>query len=68
VHRELIDQIRGGTALFAYYPDAQWLASSQFLRCDAASARMASAPTAHRASFPAAAASPIAPVMMLIGR
>ena len=36
VHRELIDAIRDRTALFAYYPDAQWLASSPFLRCDGA--------------------------------
>jgi hypothetical protein len=35
VHRELIDAIRDGTALFAYYPDAHWLASSEFLRCEA---------------------------------
>jgi L,D-transpeptidase catalytic domain len=31
VHREVIDTIRGGTALFAYYPDAHWLATSQYL-------------------------------------
>jgi hypothetical protein len=36
VHRELIDAIRDRTALFAYYPDARWLASSPYLRCDAA--------------------------------
>ena len=34
VHRGVIDTIRGGSALFAYYPDARWLASSQYLRCE----------------------------------
>jgi len=34
VHREVIDAIRGGTALFAYYPDADWLASSRFQACE----------------------------------
>jgi L,D-transpeptidase catalytic domain len=33
VHRSVIDTIRGGTALFAYYPDPQWLATSPYLRC-----------------------------------
>ena len=34
VHRSVIDSIRGGSALFAYYPDARWLASSPYLRCE----------------------------------
>lgn len=34
VHRAVIDTIRDGTALFAYHPDPDWLASSPFLRCD----------------------------------
>ncbi len=34
VSREVIDTIRGGSAVFAYYPEAQWLASSPYLRCD----------------------------------
>lgn len=29
VHREVIDTIEGGTALFAWYPDAAWLRSSR---------------------------------------
>jgi hypothetical protein len=33
VHRRVIDAIRGGTALFAYYPDADWLSASSFLEC-----------------------------------
>lgn len=41
VHRELIDAIRDRSALFAYYPDPRWLASSQFLRCGAAPAPVA---------------------------
>jgi len=35
VARELIDTVRGGTLLFAYYPDPAWLASSRYLTCDA---------------------------------
>ena len=34
VHRSVIDTIRGGSALFVYYPDPQWLASSQYLSCE----------------------------------
>lgn len=34
VSRELIDTIRGGSAVFAYYPESRWLASSPFLRCE----------------------------------
>lgn len=30
----VIDRIKGGTALFAYYPDPRWLEGSKFLRCD----------------------------------
>ena len=32
--RSVIDMIKGGSALFAYYPDQQWLQESYFLRCD----------------------------------
>ena len=35
VSRQVIDRIKGGTALFAYYPDPQWLRESKFLRCGA---------------------------------
>jgi hypothetical protein len=34
VGRRVIERVKGGTALFAYYPDPQWLAASRFLRCD----------------------------------
>jgi hypothetical protein len=38
VARDLIDRIKGGTLVFAYYPDQQWLKSSQYLGdCAAAS-------------------------------
>jgi hypothetical protein len=32
--RSVIDMIKGGSALFAYYPDQQWIQESQFLHCD----------------------------------
>ena len=31
IARTLINTIRGGTPIFAYYPDSRWLASSRFL-------------------------------------
>lgn len=31
IARRMIDTIRGGSAIFAYYPDRDWLASSRFL-------------------------------------
>ena len=38
VARQLIDKVKGGNLLFAYYPDAQWLKTSQYLGdCAAAS-------------------------------
>jgi hypothetical protein len=38
VARQLIDKVKGGNLLFAYYPDANWLKTSQFLGdCAAAS-------------------------------
>jgi hypothetical protein len=35
VHERVIDRIRDGSAVFAYYPDPQWLEGSRFLHCDA---------------------------------
>ncbi len=32
IAREMIDRVKGGGLVFAYYPDAQWLKSSKFLR------------------------------------
>ena len=34
VARQLIDSIRDGTFVFAYYPDKEWLARSQLLEAD----------------------------------
>jgi L,D-transpeptidase catalytic domain len=34
IARELIDTVRGGGLLFAYYPDPAWLAASRYLSCD----------------------------------
>ena len=31
---QVIDHIAGGSAVFAYYPDADWLQESHFLHCD----------------------------------
>jgi hypothetical protein len=42
IARKMIDTIRGGTAIFAYYPDSEWLSSSSFTKSRAAT-RTASA-------------------------
>src|SRR5207245_1968189 len=34
VERRVIERIKGGTALFAYYPNSHWLGTSRFLRCE----------------------------------
>ena len=34
VARPIIDSIAGGSAIFAYYPDTQWLRQSHYLHCD----------------------------------
>lgn len=39
VARELIDRVKGGNLLFAYYPDQQWLQTSQYLGDCAAAAQ-----------------------------
>jgi hypothetical protein len=36
IARELIDTLKDGQLLFAYYPDSQWLEGSRFLGCDGA--------------------------------
>ena len=38
VAQEVIDSLKDGQLVFAYYPDEQWLDSSRFLNCDQASA------------------------------
>ena len=35
VARPLIDSLKGGQYIFAYYPDPKWLASSRYLQCNA---------------------------------
>jgi hypothetical protein len=42
VHRAVIERIRDGSAVFPYYPDATWLRTSSFLRCDAGLGTVAS--------------------------
>jgi L,D-transpeptidase catalytic domain len=42
VAREVIDRVRGGGILFAYYPDQDWLESSRYLGDCAASTRAGS--------------------------
>jgi hypothetical protein len=32
---KVIDRIRGGSVIFSYYPDQEWLQTSRFLRCSA---------------------------------
>lgn len=39
VAREVIDRVKGGNLVFAYYPDAQWLKTSQYLGDCAAAAQ-----------------------------
>lgn len=35
VARTVIDTLKGGALLFAYYPDSKWLAESPYFQCDA---------------------------------
>ena len=34
---KVIDTIRGGSVIFSYYPDQEWLRTSRFLNCTSAS-------------------------------
>jgi hypothetical protein len=34
VARMVIDTLKGGALLFAYYPDSKWLAESPYFQCD----------------------------------
>lgn len=36
IARRIIDTLKGGQFVFAYYPEERWLVDSAFLRCDAA--------------------------------
>jgi hypothetical protein len=40
VARTVIDTLKGGALLFAYYPDRKWLAESPFFQCDAPPTRI----------------------------
>ena len=40
IARELIDTLKQGQLLFAYYPDEAWLRHSQFLACEAAGSKL----------------------------
>jgi hypothetical protein len=42
--RTIIDTIKGGSLVFAYFPDRQWLQESRFLNGCRASARSVSTP------------------------
>jgi hypothetical protein len=33
VARGVIDTLKGGALLFAYYPDSKWLSESTFFKC-----------------------------------
>jgi hypothetical protein len=45
IARTVIDTLKGGALLFAYYPDRKWLAESPYFQCDAPSGKtVASAP------------------------
>ena len=41
--RTVIDTLKGGALLFAYYPDRKWLAQSPFFQCDVPTERVVTA-------------------------
>lgn len=66
LHRDVIDAIRGGSALFAYYPDARWLESSRYLSCEGPQRRKDD-PAARNAALRIHPAHPlIAPIAALV--
>ena len=48
----MIDSIAGGSAIFAYYPDADWLRDSHFLHCEAQLADAGDSAVVSRATLP----------------
>ncbi len=59
VAREMIDSLRDGQLLFAYFPDAQWKANSPFLGCQARPATLMAVNTAAASgNGPSSAAAP----------
>lgn len=45
IARTVIDTLKGGALLFAYYPDRKWLTESPYFQCDAAPGRVVAAAT-----------------------
>ncbi|MDH4166918.1 MAG: murein L,D-transpeptidase catalytic domain family protein [Gammaproteobacteria bacterium] len=43
IARTVIDTLKGGALLFAYYPDRKWLAESPYFQCDGAPGRVVAA-------------------------
>jgi hypothetical protein len=41
IARQVIDKLKGGQFVFAYYPDQRWLGSSSYLHCNAPSMKLA---------------------------
>lgn len=48
VARDVIDALKDGQLVFAYYPDQDWLRSSRFLRCGGLAGRQGPGPRAAR--------------------
>lgn len=55
---QIIDEIAGGSALFAYYPDAAWLQTSRYLHCGGSLADAAAPLAIDDAMLVSAAAAP----------
>jgi hypothetical protein len=58
---QVIDEIAGGSALFAYYPDAAWLRTSRYLHCGGPLADASDALAIDDALLVSAAAAPSPP-------
>lgn len=52
VARTVIDTLKGGALLFAYYPDRKWLAESPYFKCDAGAAPAGRAVASAQSSIP----------------
>lgn len=66
LHRDVIDAIRGGSALFAYYPEARWLESSRYLSCEGPDRRNDDSAARHAALLTHPAHPLIAPIAALV--
>ena len=47
IARTVIDTLKGGALLFAYYPDRKWLTESPYFQCDGPPGRVVAAATQH---------------------